>query len=93
MAVSEASVVMDRVMSRRGWTSMVALEMAVFTWFTEVIISGVMVKSFLALDRESLDVELGGGEGELLDGVDLLREGADPLRVQGVTQEGHGGLG
>ena len=31
MAVLEASVVMDKVTSRRGWTSMVALEMAVFT--------------------------------------------------------------
>ena len=54
MAASEASVVMDKVTSRRGWTSMVALEMAVFTWFTAVIISGVMVKSFLALERESV---------------------------------------
>ena len=50
MAVSEASVVMDR----RGWTSMVASEMVVFTWLMAVIISGVMVKSFLALDRESV---------------------------------------
>ena len=40
-----------------------------------------------------LDIQLGGGEGELLDGGDLLREGADPLGVQRVTQEGHGGLG
>ena len=54
MAVSEALVVMDKVTSRRGWTSMVALEMAVFTWFKAMIISGVMVKSFLALDRESI---------------------------------------
>ena len=54
MAASEASVVMDKVTSRRGWTSMVALEMEVFTWFTAVIISGVMVKSFLALERESV---------------------------------------
>ena len=82
---------------------MVALEMAVFTWFTAVIISGVMMKSFLALERESvrgrtmwararketaikvhhaeqsLDVELGGGEGEPLDGIDLLQEGGIPL--------------
>ena len=43
--------------------------------------------------KQSLDVDLGGGEGEHLDGVDLLREGADPLGVHGVTQEGHGGLG
>ena len=117
MAVSEVSVVMDMVASRRGCTNRVALEMASFTWLTAVIISRVMVKSFLALERESvkgrtmwgeagkepvikihhveesLDVELGGGEGELLDGGDLLREGADPLGVHRVTQEGHGGLG
>ena len=43
--------------------------------------------------KESLDVELGGGEGELLDGVDLFWKGADPLGGHGVTQEGHGGLG
>ena len=43
--------------------------------------------------EESLDVELGGGERELLDGIDLLREGADPLGVHRVTKEGHGGLG
>ena len=54
MAVSEALVVMDKVTSRRGWMSMVALEMAVFTWFMSVIISRVMVKSFLALERESV---------------------------------------
>ena len=40
-----------------------------------------------------MNVQLGGGEGELLDGVDLLWEGADPLGVHRVTQEGHGGLG
>ena len=43
--------------------------------------------------EQPLDVELGGGEGQLLDGIDLLREGANPLGVQGVTQEGHSGLG
>ena len=43
--------------------------------------------------KQPLGVELGGGEGELLDGVDPLREVVDPLGVQGVTQEGHGGLG
>ena len=47
-------MVMDNVTSRRGWTSMVALEMAVFPWSTAVIISRVMVKSFLALERESV---------------------------------------
>ena len=84
---------------------------------TAVIISGVMVKSFLAPEhgvrlggwdvgeagketaieihhaQQALDVQLGGGEGELLDGVDLLRKGADPLQVLRVTEEGHGGLG
>ena len=35
------------------------------------------------LAEESLDVELGGGEGELLDGVDLLREGAVCLCQRG----------
>ena len=48
MAVLEASVVIDRVTSRRGWTSMVASEMAVFTELTVGIIS------FLASDRESV---------------------------------------
>ena len=43
--------------------------------------------------KQSMDVQLRGGEGELVDGVDLLREGADPLGVHRVTKEGHGGLG
>ena len=43
--------------------------------------------------EQPLDIELGGGEWELFDGGDLLREGANPLGVHGVTQEGHGGLG
>ena len=38
-------------------------------------------------------VQLGRRERELLDGGDLLREGADPLRVHLVTEEVHGGLG
>ena len=40
-----------------------------------------------------MDVYLGRREWELLDGGDLLQEGADPLGVHHVTQEGHGGLG
>ena len=43
--------------------------------------------------EQPLDVELGGGEWELLDGIDLLREGADPLGVHRVTQVDHSGLG
>ena len=44
----------DRMASRRGCTRSVVLEMVSFTWLIVVIISGVMVKSFLALDRESV---------------------------------------
>ena len=38
-------------------------------------------------------VLLGRREWELLDGGDLLWEGADPLGVHRVTEKGHSGLG
>ena len=47
----------------------------------------------IAHPQESLDVQLGRQWRELPDGGDLLREGADPLGVHGVTEEGHSGPG
>ena len=41
--------------------------------------------------QQSLDVQLGRRHRELLDSGDLLREGADPLGVRSVTEEGPGG--
>ena len=43
--------------------------------------------------QESLDFQLGHWRKELPDGRDLHREDADPLRVHGVIEEGHSGLG
>ena len=43
--------------------------------------------------QHSLHVKLGRGRRERLDGGDLLWEGADPLGVHFVTEEGHRGLG
>ena len=37
--------------------------------------------------------QLGRGRQELMDGSYLLRKGADPLRVNPVTEERHHGLG
>ena len=42
--------------------------------------------------QQSLDVQLGRWRRELSDGGDLLREGADPLGVHHVTEEGRDGL-
>ena len=55
-------MVMDKVTSRRGWTSMVALEMAVFTWFTEVIIIRGDGEVLLGLGEGADDVGEAGKE-------------------------------
>ena len=43
--------------------------------------------------QQSLNIQLGRWHRELLDGRDLLREGADPLGVHRVTEECEGGFG
>ena len=52
MAVSEASVVMERMTSRMGWIRSVALDMECFTSLTAWSISGV--NSFLKEAKESV---------------------------------------
>ena len=64
MAVSEASVVIERTASGRGIMRSVALEMASFTWLMAVIIFVVTVNSFLGLDRESVRGRPCGQGGE-----------------------------
>ena len=54
MAVSEASVVMDRVAWRTGCTRREAEAMAHFTSWTACSISTVTLNSFLEQDRESV---------------------------------------
>ena len=52
--MSEASVVMERTVSRTGSTRRVVFETTSFILLMAVIISVVTVNSFLAMDRESV---------------------------------------
>ena len=109
MAVSEASVVMDRVAWQIGWMRRVALAMAFLTSSTAVSISLVTVNSFLEKDKKpvrgrimykagikvyhTLYIQLAGGGRELHDGGDLLLEGADAFGFHLVPEEDDGGFG